>query len=60
MRAYAGVPQIRKRMAIGLMVRGVSAPLIAVLLNLGDLPVLVADNLALHLFIYGALQLTLS
>lgn len=59
MRPYAGVPQIRKWMAIGLMVPGVSAPLIAVLLNLGDLPVLVADYLALHLFICGALQLTL-
>ncbi|MCM2562622.1 lysophospholipase [Lutimaribacter sp. EGI FJ00015] len=46
-----------RRFALAIVVPAIAAPLIAVPLNMGWLPVLVADYLALHLFIYGAMQL---
>ncbi len=49
----------RGRMALALIGPMVVAPPLAVLLNPGWMPVLVADYLALHLLIYGALQLGL-
>lgn len=47
------------RFAVAVVVPAIAAPLIAVPLDPGLLPVLVADYLALHLLIYGALQLVL-
>lgn len=55
-------PQIRltrMQTAIVLLAPAVLAPLIAVPLNPGFLPVLVADYLGLHLLIFGAVQLAL-
>jgi pimeloyl-ACP methyl ester carboxylesterase len=49
----------QKQIATLLLVPAVVAPLIAVPLNPGFLPVLVADYLGLHLLIYGGLQLVL-
>ncbi|WP_223422012.1 alpha/beta hydrolase [Tateyamaria pelophila] len=49
----------RKRLAIALILPMVIAPLVAVPLNVGILPVLVADYLVLHLFVFGAIQLVL-
>jgi pimeloyl-ACP methyl ester carboxylesterase len=48
-----------KQFTLALLVPMVAAPLIAVLLGIQTLPVLVADHLAVHLAIYGALQLAL-
>ncbi|MFP4570382.1 alpha/beta hydrolase [Rhodosalinus sp.] len=48
-----------RRFAVAALVPAVVAPLIAVPLDVGFLPVLVADYLALHLAVYGALQLAL-
>lgn len=47
------------RFAAVVIVPAVVAPLVAVPLNPGVLPVLVADHLALHLALYGVLQLAL-
>ena len=47
----------KKQIATLLIVPAVVAPLVAVPLNPGFLPVLVADYLGLHLLIYGAIQL---
>ena len=49
----------RKQMAVLLMTPMFIAPLIAVPLDPSFLPVLVADYLGVHLFIFGALQLVL-
>lgn len=46
-----------RRFALAVILPAVLAPLVAVPLNPGWLPVLVADYLALHLFIYGLVQL---
>jgi hypothetical protein len=48
-----------RRFAIAVLVPAIVTPLVAVPLDPGILPVLVADYLALHLLIYGALQLVL-
>ena len=48
-----------KQAAIVILLPAILAPLIAVPLNPQFLPVLVADYLGLHLFIYGVLQLAL-
>jgi pimeloyl-ACP methyl ester carboxylesterase len=45
--------------ALAVMVPAVVAPLVAVLLGIQTLPVLVADHLAVHLAIYGALQVAI-
>lgn len=47
------------QLALAVLVPAVAAPLLAVLLRLQTLPVLVADHLAVHLLIYGALQLAI-
>lgn len=47
------------RFAVIVLLPAVLAPVIAVLLEIRVLPVLVADHLAVHLLIYGALQLVL-
>ena len=47
------------RFALAVLVPAVLAPLLAVQVDTGVLPVLVADYLALHLAIYGGLQLAL-
>lgn len=49
----------RKQIAIALFVPAVISPLLAVPLTPDFLPVLVADYLVLHLFIYGVVQLVL-
>lgn len=48
-----------RHFALALLVPAIIAPLVAVLLGIQTLPVLVADHLAVHLAIYGALQLAL-
>jgi pimeloyl-ACP methyl ester carboxylesterase len=61
----ASLPQMTKtritgrQFTLALLVPMLAAPLIAVLLGIQTLPVLVADHLAVHLAIYGALQLAL-
>ena len=53
-------PPIRGgQLALSVMVPAVVAPVLAVMLGLQSLPVLVADHLAVHLLIYGALQLAI-
>jgi pimeloyl-ACP methyl ester carboxylesterase len=52
-------PVSARRMAVVVLLPAVLAPLIAVPLNPRFLPVLVADYLGLHLFVYGVLQLGL-
>lgn len=52
-------PITGRQFTLALLVPMVAAPLIAVLLGIKTLPVLVADHLAVHLAIYGALQLAL-
>lgn len=49
----------KKQTALVLLVPALFAPLLAVPLNPGFLPVLVADYLGLHLLIYGGMQLLL-
>ena len=49
----------RKQITVAALVPAVAAPLVAVPLNPGFLPVLVADYLALHLALFGAVQLLL-
>ena len=48
-----------RHFALAVALPALAVPLIAVPLNPGWLPVLVADYLALHLFLYGALQLAI-
>ena len=48
-----------RRFALAVAAPAVVAPILAVPLEVGFLPVLVADYLALHLLIYGGLQLAL-
>jgi len=48
-----------RQAAIAAVVPAIAAPLIAVPLEPGILPILVADYLALHLFVFGAVQLAL-
>lgn len=45
--------------ALAVVLPAVLAPVIAVLLGIKTLPVLVADHLAVHLLVYGALQLAI-
>lgn len=45
--------------ALAVLMPAALAPVLAVMLDVKALPVLVADHLAVHLFIYGALQLVL-
>lgn len=47
------------RFALAVLVPGVLAPLLAVQVDTAVLPVLVADYLALHLAVYGGLQLAI-
>lgn len=49
----------RGRLALVLLLPSLVTPTLAIALNPGLMPVLVADYLALHLAIYGALQLAL-
>lgn len=54
------LPTIRGgQFALAILVPAVLAPMLAVLLGFKTLPVLVADHLALHLLIYGGLQLAI-
>lgn len=54
------LPALRARhFGLAIIVPAMAAPLIAVPLNPGALPVLVADYLALHLFLYGVMQMAL-
>ena len=52
-------PLSAKQFTLALLLPMLAAPLIAVFLGIQTLPVLVADHLAVHLAIYGALQLAL-
>ncbi|OZB16297.1 MAG: alpha/beta hydrolase [Rhodobacterales bacterium 34-62-10] len=52
-------PLSAKQFTLALLLPMLAAPLIAVALGIQTLPVLVADHLAVHLAIYGALQLAL-
>lgn len=52
-------PITGRQFMLALLVPMVAAPVVAVLLGVKTLPVLVADHLAVHLMIYGALQLAL-
>jgi pimeloyl-ACP methyl ester carboxylesterase len=52
-------PLSTRQFALALLLPAVIAPVVAVLLGLQTLPVLVADHLAVHLALYGALQLAL-
>ncbi len=54
--AQALAPLKRKQVALLCVAPTLIAPLIAVTLNLDSLPVLVADYLAVHLFIFGCIQ----
>lgn len=58
-RAHAAGVLTGKQLALAMIVPAVVAPLVAVPLNVGFLPVLVADYLVLHLFFFGAVQLIL-
>lgn len=49
----------RGQFALAIMLPAVLAPVLAVMLGLQTLPVLVADHLAVHLLIYGGLQLAI-
>ena len=55
----AADPLSAGRFALAVLVPAVLAPLLAVQVDTSVLPVLVADYLALHLAVYGALQLAL-
>ena len=52
-------PITGRQFALAVLVPAAVAPVLAVMLGLKTLPVLVADHLAVHLLIYGALQLAL-
>lgn len=58
-RAHSASVLTRKRLAIVLIAPAVIAPLVAVPLDVGFLPVLVADYLMLQLLVFGAIQLVL-
>ena len=57
--APAPAPASRKALVLALLVPMVAAPLIAIWFPQGFLPVLVADYLAVHMAIFGALQLVI-
>ncbi|WP_051491727.1 alpha/beta fold hydrolase [Roseivivax isoporae] len=58
-RAAPPLPLGRGRLAAVTLVPAIAAPAGAVLLDVSALPVLVADHLAVHLGLFGALQLAL-
>ncbi len=58
-RAHSVCVLTRKQLALALIVPALIAPVVAVPLEIGFLPVLVADYLVLHLFFFGAVQLIL-
>jgi dienelactone hydrolase len=57
--ATALAPLSGRQFALALLLPAAIAPVVAVMLGLQTLPVLVADHLALHLFLYGTGQLAL-
>jgi pimeloyl-ACP methyl ester carboxylesterase len=58
-RAMSQPPISRGQLALAVLIPAAVAPVLAVMLGLQTLPVLVADHLAVHLLIYGALQLAI-
>ena len=52
-------PLSTRQFALATLLPAATAPVVAVLLGLHTLPVLVADHLAVHLALYGALQLAI-
>lgn len=58
-RALSQPPISRGQLALAVLIPAAVAPVLAVMLGLQTLPVLVADHLAVHLLIYGALQLAI-
>ena len=57
--AMAQPPLSRRQLALAVLIPAAVAPVLAVMLGLQTLPVLVADHLAVHLFVYGVLQLAI-
>ena len=57
--AMAQPPLSRGQLALAVLIPAAVAPVLAVMLGLQTLPVLVADHLAVHLFVYGVLQLAI-
>lgn len=58
-RAMAQPSVSRRQLALAVLIPAAVAPVLAVMLGLQTLPVLVADHLAVHLFVYGVLQLAI-
>ncbi|MFP4275688.1 MAG: alpha/beta hydrolase, partial [Paracoccaceae bacterium] len=58
-RAGPQAPLPPRRFAMAVLIPAILAPLAAVPVDLGALPVLVADYLAVHLLVFGAVQLAL-